>query len=94
MGRTSQTNIYDRPHLGSRKGPHCRDRRRRAIHHGAGLNTYDASNAPSFASEISQAASIWNSSATNVRLQPGSPANWAFGTITSRSSSAFSSYRW
>ena len=40
--------------------------------------TYDASQAPSFASEISQAASIWNSSVSNVRLQPGSPANLTY----------------
>lgn len=36
---------------------------------------YDASQAPSFASEIRQSASIWNSSVSNVRLVEGSPAS-------------------
>ncbi|WP_416875980.1 snapalysin [Kitasatospora sp. SC0581] len=34
--------------------------------------TYDTANAPSFTSQISQAAQIWNSSETNVRLQAAS----------------------
>ncbi|GAB4071588.1 snapalysin [Angustibacter speluncae] len=36
---------------------------------------FDASQAPSFASEIRQSASIWNSSVSNVRLVEGSPAS-------------------
>ncbi|GAB3597764.1 snapalysin [Angustibacter peucedani] len=39
---------------------------------------YDASNAPSFASEISQSASIWNSSVSNVRLVAGSPGDLTY----------------
>ena len=35
---------------------------------------YDDSQAPSFAYEIAQSASIWNSSVSNVRLVEGSPA--------------------
>ncbi|MFE7590710.1 snapalysin [Kitasatospora sp. NPDC057512] len=34
--------------------------------------TYDTSNAPSFTSQIAQAAQIWNSSETNVQLQEAS----------------------
>ncbi|MFE4480511.1 MULTISPECIES: snapalysin [Streptomycetaceae] len=34
--------------------------------------TYDTANAPSFTSQISQAAQIWNSSETNVQLQAAS----------------------
>ncbi len=40
--------------------------------------TYDASNAPSFASEISRSAQIWNGSVANVRLQEGSDADFAY----------------
>ncbi len=39
---------------------------------------YDASNAPSFSSEISQAASIWNSSVSNVRMVAGYPADLTY----------------
>ena len=39
---------------------------------------YDASNAPSFASQISQSASIWNSSVSNVRLVQGYPADLTY----------------
>ncbi|MGN6302067.1 MAG: snapalysin family zinc-dependent metalloprotease [Angustibacter sp.] len=39
---------------------------------------YDASNAPSFASEISRSASIWNSSVSNVRLVEGYPADLTY----------------
>ncbi|GAA4151854.1 snapalysin family zinc-dependent metalloprotease [Phytohabitans flavus] len=35
---------------------------------------YDASRAGEFATNFAQAAQIWNSSVTNVRLQAGSPA--------------------
>ncbi|MFE6778896.1 snapalysin [Streptomyces sp. NPDC057702] len=34
--------------------------------------TYDASQAPTFASQISQSAQIWNSHVSNVKLQAGS----------------------
>ncbi|MER5355691.1 snapalysin [Kitasatospora sp. NPDC002551] len=40
--------------------------------------TYDASNAPSFASEIARSAQIWNGSVANVRLQEGSDADFAY----------------
>ncbi|WP_380279445.1 snapalysin [Kitasatospora purpeofusca] len=40
--------------------------------------TYDASNAPSFASQIAQSAQIWNGSVANVRLQQGSGADFAY----------------
>ncbi|MFJ9951177.1 snapalysin [Kitasatospora sp. NPDC091207] len=40
--------------------------------------TYDASNAPSFASEIARSAQIWNGSVSNVRLQAGSSADFAY----------------
>ncbi|MFD8693878.1 snapalysin [Kitasatospora purpeofusca] len=40
--------------------------------------TYDASNAPSFAAEISRSAQIWNGSVANVRLQEGSGADFAY----------------
>ncbi len=39
---------------------------------------YDPSGAPSFASEISQSASIWNSSVSNVRLVAGSNADFDY----------------
>jgi snapalysin len=39
---------------------------------------YDASNAPSFAYEISRSASIWNSSVSNVRLVEGYPADLTY----------------
>ncbi|KQX66488.1 snapalysin family zinc-dependent metalloprotease [Angustibacter sp. Root456] len=39
---------------------------------------YDASNAPSFAYEIAQSASIWNSSVSNVRLVRGYPADLTY----------------
>ncbi|MDH6124972.1 snapalysin [Kitasatospora sp. GP82] len=40
--------------------------------------TYDASNAPSFASEIAGAAQIWNSSERNVQLRAGSNADFSY----------------
>ncbi|MFD0279148.1 snapalysin [Kitasatospora sp. NPDC127111] len=40
--------------------------------------TYDASNAPSFASEIARSAQIWNGSVSNVRLQQGSNADFSY----------------
>ncbi|MER6400580.1 MULTISPECIES: snapalysin [unclassified Kitasatospora] len=40
--------------------------------------TYDASNAPSFASEISRSAQIWNGSVANVRLQSGANADFSY----------------
>ncbi|MFF1902467.1 snapalysin [Kitasatospora sp. NPDC058218] len=40
--------------------------------------TYDASNAPSFASEIAQSAQIWNGSVSNVRLQAGTNADFSY----------------
>ncbi|KNB52922.1 ABC transporter substrate-binding protein [Streptomyces caatingaensis] len=40
--------------------------------------TYDASQAPSFASQIAQSAQIWNSSVRNVRLQQGSDADFSY----------------
>jgi snapalysin len=39
---------------------------------------YDASNAPSFAYEISRSAAIWNSSVSNVRLVEGYPADLTY----------------
>ncbi|MFI2611520.1 snapalysin [Kitasatospora sp. NPDC018619] len=40
--------------------------------------TYDASSAPSFRNQISQAAQIWNGSVTNVKLQSGSAADFRY----------------
>ncbi|GAA0436176.1 snapalysin [Streptomyces luteireticuli] len=40
--------------------------------------TYDASQAPSFASQIAQSAQIWNSSVRNVRLQEGGNADFQY----------------
>ncbi|MFG2909399.1 snapalysin [Kitasatospora sp. NPDC048286] len=40
--------------------------------------TYDASSAPSFRNQISQAAQIWNSSVTNVQLRSGSAADFRY----------------
>ncbi|MEV6972346.1 snapalysin [Kitasatospora sp. NPDC093806] len=40
--------------------------------------TYDPSNAPSFAGQISQSAQIWNGSVANVRLQAGSNADFDY----------------
>ncbi|WP_030320049.1 snapalysin [Streptomyces sp. NRRL B-3229] len=39
---------------------------------------YDASRAPTFSSQISRSAQIWNSSVSNVRLQSGSAASADF----------------
>ncbi|MFJ2896497.1 snapalysin [Streptomyces sp. NPDC087218] len=39
---------------------------------------YSAANAPSFRSQISSSAQIWNSSVSNVRLQEGSNADFAY----------------
>lgn len=39
---------------------------------------YNASQAPTFASQIAQSASIWNSSVSNVRLQEGSNPDFAY----------------
>ncbi|WP_443064282.1 snapalysin [Streptomyces sp. NBC_00525] len=39
---------------------------------------YSAANAPSFRSQISSSASIWNSSVSTVRLQEGSNADFAY----------------
>ncbi|KAF4407848.1 MULTISPECIES: snapalysin [Streptomyces] len=40
--------------------------------------TYDASQAPSFASEIASSTQIWNSSVDNVKLQEGSGADFEY----------------
>lgn len=40
--------------------------------------TYDASNAPSFRSQIASSAQIWNSSERNVQLRAGSNADFAY----------------
>ncbi|MEV5504875.1 snapalysin [Streptomyces orinoci] len=40
--------------------------------------TYDASQAPSFAGEIANAARIWNSSVHNIRLQAGGNADFTY----------------
>ncbi|WP_380279447.1 snapalysin [Kitasatospora purpeofusca] len=40
--------------------------------------TYDASSAPSFASQISQSAQIWNGSVANVQLRSGSAADFRY----------------
>lgn len=39
---------------------------------------YNASRAPSFSSQISNSASIWNSAVSNVRLQSGSNADFSY----------------
>ncbi|MFD7893442.1 snapalysin [Streptomyces sp. NPDC059568] len=39
---------------------------------------YNASNAPSFAGQIASSTSIWNSAVTNVKLQAGSNADFAY----------------
>lgn len=39
---------------------------------------YSAANAPSFRSQISRSAQIWNSSVSNVRLQEGSNADFSY----------------
>ncbi|MYZ36865.1 snapalysin [Streptomyces sp. SID4917] len=39
---------------------------------------YNASNAPSFASQIASSTSIWNSAVTNVKLQAGSNADFTY----------------
>lgn len=53
---------------------------KRAAHPGAAAVTvvYDSSQAPSFASQISSAASIWNSAVSNVKLQRGSNADFDY----------------
>lgn len=53
---------------------------KRAAHPGAQAVTivYSAANAPSFRSEISNSAQIWNSSVSNVRLQEGSNADFSY----------------
>ncbi|MEU9337806.1 snapalysin [Streptomyces sp. NPDC048290] len=40
--------------------------------------TYDASRAPTFASQIARSTQIWNSSVANVQLRQGSPANFTY----------------
>ncbi|MFH8571567.1 snapalysin [Streptomyces sp. NPDC017993] len=40
--------------------------------------TYDASAAPTFANQISQSASIWNSAVSNVKLQAGSGGDFQY----------------
>ncbi|MFJ7912267.1 snapalysin [Kitasatospora sp. NPDC096204] len=40
--------------------------------------TYDASSAPSFRNQISQAAQIWNGSVANVQLRSGSAADFRY----------------
>ena len=40
--------------------------------------TYDASRAPTFASEIAESARIWNSSVSNVKLAQGSNADFYY----------------
>ncbi|MFI8433257.1 snapalysin [Streptomyces sp. NPDC079020] len=39
---------------------------------------YNASNAPSFSSQIASSAQIWNSSVSNVKLQQGSNADFTY----------------
>jgi snapalysin len=53
---------------------------KRAAHPGAAAVTvvYNASQAPSFSSEIASAASIWNSSVSNVKLQSGGNADFQY----------------
>ncbi|UNO43471.1 snapalysin [Streptomyces sp. MST-110588] len=40
--------------------------------------TYNASNAPTFRSQISRSAQIWNSSVSNVKLQEGANADFTY----------------
>ncbi|MFE2105737.1 snapalysin [Kitasatospora sp. NPDC059463] len=40
--------------------------------------TYDASSAPTFRSQITQSAQIWNSSVTNVQLRAGTAADFRY----------------
>ncbi|MGP8299187.1 snapalysin [Streptomyces inhibens] len=40
--------------------------------------TYDASAAPTFANQISESASIWNSAVSNVKLQEGSGGDFQY----------------
>ncbi|WP_327372108.1 snapalysin [Streptomyces sp. NBC_01217] len=53
---------------------------KRAANPGAQAVTivYSAANAPSFRTQISSSAQIWNSSVSNVRLQEGSNADFAY----------------
>ncbi|MEU8707167.1 snapalysin [Streptomyces sp. NPDC048565] len=53
---------------------------KRAAHPGAQAVTvvYNASNAPTFRSQIASSASIWNSSVSNVKLQEGSNADFDY----------------
>ncbi|MFF3391535.1 snapalysin [Streptomyces sp. NPDC002669] len=54
--------------------------KKRAANPGAQAVTvvYSAANAPSFRSQISSSAQIWNSSVSNVRLQEGSNADFTY----------------
>ncbi|MEU9314454.1 snapalysin [Streptomyces sp. NPDC048295] len=54
--------------------------KKRAANPGAQSVTvvYSTSNAPSFRSQIASSAQIWNSSVSNVRLQEGSNADFAY----------------
>ncbi|QEU76491.1 snapalysin [Streptomyces nitrosporeus] len=53
---------------------------KRAANPGAQVVTvvYSAANAPSFRSQIAASTSIWNSSVSNVKLQEGSNADFAY----------------
>ncbi|MDX3852062.1 snapalysin [Streptomyces sp. AK02-01A] len=53
---------------------------KRAANPGAQAVTvvYDASNAPSFAGQIASSASIWNGAVSNVKLQAGGNADFAY----------------
>ncbi|WP_406454678.1 snapalysin [Streptomyces sp. NBC_00876] len=53
---------------------------KRAAHPGVQAVTivYSTANAPSFRTQISNSAQIWNSSVSNVRLQEGSNADFAY----------------
>ncbi|MFE2732428.1 snapalysin [Streptomyces sp. NPDC059349] len=53
---------------------------KRAAHpHAASVTvTYDASGAPSFAQQIANSASIWNSSVSNVKLQASSGGDFSY----------------
>ncbi|MFB7912796.1 snapalysin [Streptomyces sp. NPDC056061] len=54
--------------------------KKRSAHPGAEAVTivYSAANAPSFRTQISNSAQIWNSSVSNVRLQEGSNADFTY----------------
>ncbi|MDK0522131.1 snapalysin [Streptomyces sp. ML-6] len=54
--------------------------KKRAANPGAQAVTvvYSATNAPSFRNQIASSAQIWNSSVSNVRLQEGSNADFAY----------------